>query len=106
MGWTVPELEAALAVTARSRTVAEQETVDVAARMLLEFRLAQQASPMNPIPATSTGSAEALANAALAVVKTCLVDDEFVPRGQVTFAVMDLQLELHAYRAFNPPPAL
>ena len=107
MAWTVPELEAALNNSAADRNQAQQETVDVAARMLLEFRLAQQAHPA-PLPqaGAATGTPEALANAALNVVRLALLEDRFVAGGEVTFAIMDLQTELYAYRSMEPPPQL
>ena len=50
---------------------------------------AQQAHAVAPLSQDrQEGSVEALADAALEVIRLCLVTDDFVPRGAVTFALM------------------
>ncbi len=104
MAWTTTELASAVNANRADRTPARQEVVDIAARMLLEFLNAQAArgGDVRLAGKEPPSPADTLADAALRVVRLCLHSDEFVPGGAVTFAAMDLQAALYAYRSLEP----
>ncbi len=108
MAWTTTALASALDANRADRTPAQQEVVDIAARMFLEFLNAQTAhgAAVRPVGKEPASAADTLADAALRVVRLCLHSDEFVPRGTVTFAAMDLQAALYAYRSLKPAPPM
>ncbi len=108
MAWTTTELASALNANRADRTPEQREVVDIAARTLLEFLNAQTAhgGAVPPVGKEPPSPADTLADAALRVVRLCLHSDEFVPRGAVTFAAMDLQAALYAYRRLEPPAPL
>lgn len=98
--FSLSTLHEALDAPRDQRTEVQNLSIDAAARIMLDIYRAEAAKSPEPIGG-NPGTADALADAALEVVKTCLNEDTFVPGGAVTFAVMELQVALFAYRSMQ-----